>query len=599
MSEVRIQRSVRLTSSPGVLWPLLSNTNRLNRSMGVPENSVVRGDAGHERLVSARLLGMTFRWRESPFEYVEGRYYTLVREFENGPLRRMTGTMRLEPDGAGTRVVLDGTFSGRPPYPQALLRVIGENRVDGLLEVYRKIDASILPSGECGCLPRTASQTDLPLLSSRAKALEASATDPAAAARLVEHLRSSPDDEVARFRPFVLADRWGMPRLAVLCACLHAVKAGLLDLSWEIMCPNCGSAPETVGGLSGLKKTSHCGGCKIDYGVGFDESVELRFSVHPSVRRAEVGVFCAGSPAHSPQAVAQSPLAPGKPKILDLDLDSRTYRLRGLCEKCSVLLVPRADAPSELNVNLSDASKPKEMFFKPGEVRLRLSADEPELARVERESWKDAGATAALVTSLNEFRCLFSSEVLSPGLEIGVKRLALLFTDLKGSTAMYERVGDATAYGVVRDHFDYLTAIIAARRGAVVKTIGDAVMAVFSSGADAVEAALDMQERIAELDAKLAPRAPVVLKIGVHEGAAIAINAGGVLDYFGTTANVAARVQNESAGGDVVISDGMRSDPAIRAVLDRRTPGEEPFESELKGLSGVQRLWRLRVRAGQ
>ncbi|MBI3565376.1 MAG: adenylate/guanylate cyclase domain-containing protein, partial [Elusimicrobia bacterium] len=172
-----------------------------------------------------------------------------------------------------------------------------------------------------------------------------------------------------------------------------------------------------------------------------------------------------------------------------------------------------------------------------------------------------------------------------------------LFTDLKGSTAMYERVGDASAYGVVRDHFEYLTAIVAERRGAVVKTIGDAVMAVFSSGADAVEAALDMQERIAELDERLKPREPVVLKIGVHEGAAIAINAGGVLDYFGTTANLAARVQNESAGGDVVITDGLRADPVIRAVLDRRAPAEESFESALKGLSGKHLLWRLRPRA--
>jgi len=596
VSEIRVEREVRLSSPPAVLWPLLSNTNRLNRSLGLPENDVSRSGA-YERAVRARVLGLTVSWREAPFEYVAGRYYALRREFDNGPLARFEGGLRLEPDGAGTRAVMSAVVAARKPFPRALARVFAEKAASDLARLFRTIDAAVLPSGECGCLPRTASPSNEVLLGARAQALRASGANAAAAERLIAHLRSAPDDEVSRFRPFERADRWGLPRLQVLGACLHAVKAGLLDLSWEIMCPNCGAAPESVGALAGLRKTSHCDGCKISYGVGFDESVELRFSVHPSVRAATAGVFCAGSPAHSPQAVAQVPLSPGQARDIELDLGARSYRVRGLCEKCSVLLAPRADAPSELSVNLSDSAKPRELFFKPGAVRLRLSAGESELARVEAESWREAGATAALVTSLNEFRSLFSSEVLAPGLEIGVKRLALLFTDLKGSTAMYERVGDATAYGVVRDHFDYLTAIVSARRGAVVKTIGDAVMAVFGSGADAVEAALDMQERIAELDAKLSPRAPVVLKIGVHEGAAIAINAGGVLDYFGTTANVAARVQNESAGGDVVISDSLRGDPSIREVLDRRAPSEESFESALKGLAGTHRLWRLRPRA--
>lgn len=594
VDEIRVEKELRLRSSPSVLWPHLSNTNRLNRSLGLPENAVTRGENAYERAVRARVLGFTVSWREMPFEYSVGRYYAVLREFDNGPLTRFEGGLRLEPDGDGTRARLHGVFTPRRPYPRALVRAFAAKATSDMERLYRKIDAAILPSGDCGCLPRTATPTDRGALDARAAVLRASGADPASVERLIAHLGGAPDDAVTRFRPFELADRWGLPRLKVLCACLHAVKAGLLDLSWEIMCPNCGAAPETVEGLSSLKKTSHCDGCRIDYGVGFDESVELRFSVHPGVRRAQVGVFCAGSPVHSPQAVAQVPLAPGAAREVTADLEARTYRLRGLCEKCSVLLVPRPDGAAELSVDLSDSAKPRELSFKPGAVKLRLSAGEPELARVEAESWREAGATASLVTSINEFRALFSSEVLSPGMEIGVKRLALLFTDLKGSTAMYESVGDATAYGVVRDHFAYLTDIIAARRGAVVKTIGDAVMAVFASGSDAVEAALDMQERIKELDAKLAPRAPVVLKVGVHEGAAIAINSGGVLDYFGTTANLAARVQNESAGGDVVVTDALRADPTIRAVLERRAPSEERFESALKGLTGVHTLWRLR-----
>ena len=175
-----------------------------------------------------------------------------------------------------------------------------------------------------------------------------------------------------------------------------------------------------------------------------------------------------------------------------------------------------------------------------------------------------------------------------------MRNVALLFTDLKGSTAMYEKIGDATAYSVVRDHFDYLFGVIEKHSGAVIKTIGDAVMAAFSRPVDALEAALEMQERVAELNKNLSPKPAVVLKIGIHAGPSIAINGNGIMDYFGTTVNVAARVQNESAGGDVVVTEGILCDPAARAALDkRRCAKDEPFEISLKGLSEVFKLRRL------
>ena len=597
MDAIRVERELRLGSSPSALWPLLSNTNRLNREIGMPENDVQSVPGSFDRRVRSRLAGWPIAWRELPFDYVAGRGYSSVRIFENGPLARFEGGLTLTPDGTGTRARLSSAFTPRFALARGFVRLLAEKAVRDMSGALEGVDASLVRAGDFPPLPRTSTPADEALLSARARTLAASGAEPAASSRLVAHLRSAPDDEVVRFRPFELADRWGLPRLDVLGASLHAVKAGLLDMSWEVLCPNCLSAPESHGVLAALKPTSHCGTCEIDYGVGFDESVELRFTVHPSVRAARAASYCAGSPAHSPQTFAQQSLAAGESRELELDLDERSYRVLGLMGRRSVELRPRAGAADALDVDLGRAGDGAELFFQPGRVRLRLSTSAPELARVQSESWREAGATAALVTSLQEFRSLFSSEVLAPGLEIGVKRLALLFTDLKSSTALYERVGDAAAYGVVRDHFDYLTAIVAARRGAVVKTIGDAVMAVFSSPADALEAALDMQERIAELDAKLNPRAPVVLKIGVHEGAAIAINASGILDYFGTTANVAARVQGESGGGDVVITDVMRDDLTVRAVLTRRAPSEESFDSALKGLTGVHRLWRLRPRA--
>src|SRR5205823_1419852 len=99
-----------------------------------------------------------------------------------------------------------------------------------------------------------------------------------------------------------------------------------------------------------------------------------------------------------------------------------------------------------------------------------------------------------------------------------------------GATARFENAGD-TPLLLIMEH-----------RGALVKTIGDAVMAVFHAPADAVAAGLAIQAGIAAYNAA-APGDPLCVKLGLHSGPCIAINANDVLDYFGTTVNVAARVQ--------------------------------------------------------
>ena len=598
MEPVRLEKTFHLSSSPAALWPLVSNTDRLNRALGLPATTSSGADPeDFSQEISASLFGLPLRWKEPPFDYVDGRGYEVTRDFHTGPFARFQGGLRMKEEDGGTATTLYSVFWPRWEWARPFVRLFAMKTTSDLVGIYKSIDESIRKLGDFPAPPRTLSPVDPALYAARAAALNAEGVDPPSAAKLLAHLKEASDDDLRGMRPFELADRWGLPRLASLGVCLHATKVGLLDLKWEVLCPNCAAPKETLAKLSDLKAVSHCGSCDIDYGVDFGSSVELRFSVHPSVRDAKGAVFCAGSPAHSRHAAAQLVLDGATVRAVDIGLESRSYTVRFLQTKRAVVLRPSAAGPSTVSIDLSRAADGAELLFRPGLVRVVFQPTlAPALVRIEKESWKDAAASAALVTTMQEFRDLFSSEVLAPGVEISIKNLALLFTDLKGSTAMYERVGDATAYGVVRDHFDWLTAIISSRGGAVVKTIGDAVMAVFPSGAGALEAALDMQERIGELTARLAPRDPVALKIGVHQGASIAINAGGHLDYFGTMVNVAARVQNESAGGDIVITSAIGADPACKAILERHGPSAEHFTIALKGLKGEFDLWRLTAR---
>ena len=160
------------------------------------------------------------------------------------------------------------------------------------------------------------------------------------------------------------------------------------------------------------------------------------------------------------------------------------------------------------------------------------------------------------------FRDFFRSEVISATEGIAVLDVTLVFTDLKGSTALYERIGDLNAYIQVQRHFQHLLDATVRHNGAVTKTIGDAVMAAFSTSADAVRAALEMREAVDQLN-RDRPQRDFILKIGVHRGASIAVTLNERLDYFGQTVNIAARVQNLADGDEICITEEVYGAPDV------------------------------------
>src|SRR5262249_1878909 len=153
------------------------------------------------------------------------------------------------------------------------------------------------------------------------------------------------------------------------------------------------------------------------------------------------------------------------------------------------------------------------------------------------------------------------------GDDVAISRVAIMFTDLQGSTRLYEDLGDASAYRLVRDHFAFLSERVQQHDGFIVKTLGDAVMAAFHDPADAVPPVLSIQDAVSKFN-RARSDANIVLKLGLHAGSCIAVTAGGVLDYFGSTVNTAARLEHQCRGGEVVVSDAVLADDQARTALD-------------------------------
>jgi class 3 adenylate cyclase len=422
----------------------------------------------------------------------------------------------------------------------------------------------------------------------------AQGTDPGLVALLVDYIENADKFALARMRPYALARQMNQPRRAVLEACLCATRAGILDLQWNLICPMCRGG-SGLGSLQELGANVHCPGCNIDFLVNFEQSVELTFRPNPSIRKTAGDLFCVGGPQVTPHITAQQLLPPHSSRAIELSLDAGRYRLRtmGLSGWQHLRAVDNGAGEVTLRATNDGWINEELEIARSAHISFENATADEQLFILERTVWSDEAATAAEVTALQVFRDLFASEALRPGEQISVGTLTVLFTDLKDSTRMYREIGDATAFGRVMNHFDILKDAIAAEDGALVKTIGDAVMAVFRCPSGAVRAMLHAQEK---LSAPADGTRPLSLKAGLHTGPCIAVTLNDRLDYFGSTVNMAARLEAQSTGDDVVISSAVYYDPEVRELLGNPDEGftANRFEMPLKGFDQEQfELWRV------
>src|SRR5215471_573456 len=588
--------------SASQIWELLGDTDHLNRTIGLPAvtyNAPVIEPNDFYRQASAKFLGLiSIKWKEYPFEWVEPAWYSVLRLFEGGPLERFVGGIELVPESTGTLVRIVGEVTPRNVLGLLVARVIGQK---GVQDIMAYCQTALRPTQPASAelAPRTVTPVSTAQLDLLLAKLAQMPIAPELLPKLHHHLMQGADDEVLRMQPYALADQWHVDRQEVLRLFLYATKVGLLDLKWAMMCPNCRVAKAEFNTLFDMQSWFHCDLCGVDIEADLDRYVELRFSVHASVRQAQDAMYCIGGPMNTPHIVIQQYLEPGAERQFAALLESEELRVRVLRENQVATLTPAAEEAGPLELTYTDDGwRPEKPVYRPGTVTLRLrnTTARVAVAVVERLQWDKHAVTAAQVTAMQEFRDLFASEVLAPGQEISIQNLSIFFSDLKGSTELYEAIGDAPAYGRVRRHFDFLIDCIKRDEGAVVKTIGDAVMAVFARPDGAVRAALTMQERIGEFNRRYNSDPPLVIKIGVHHGPAIAINSNNQLDYFGRTVNIAARIQRESTGGDVVLTEDIVQQPAVQEVL-QRYPAAMPFTASLKGIEGTFLLYRLTVQA--
>ncbi len=405
------------------------------------------------------------------------------------------------------------------------------------------------------------------------------ATDAEIADVFARLVREGSDRDLCRINALHFAAKTGLDEERVIGAFLHAAQLGLFELSWNVMCPGCSGVLSVGTSLKTLDKADyHCGLCAERYEPTLDEMVEVTFTVSPRVRRISAHDPDRLSPPKYFQQIFWSSgidlpdefekmleevtlelmeIPAGEKAVLSVQLPAEFVILFEPVTHATQFIDVKGEPTRErqtLSMILNKGHKQNETItLRPGPLRIALENRTDQ--RVLPGLWiagdklhdmlgrRRPFLTAKRLLTNQTFRDIYRTDTLDVDQRLKITSLTFLFTDLKGSTELYERVGDLVAYDLVKAHFRVIHEIVAAEAGAVVKTIGDAVMATFPTPGRAVAAALRMRDAMQALNSKH-EREDLLLKIGIHEGPCLAVLLNDRQDYFGQTVNIAARVQN-------------------------------------------------------
>jgi class 3 adenylate cyclase len=452
--------------------------------------------------------------------------------------------------------------------------------------------------------------------------------DAESVAAIERAVREAPDRDLCRVNALAFAAKHGLDEERAIAAFLHAARLGLFELSWNVLCPGCGGVLDAGATLKTVNRAEYaCALCAAGYEATLDQMVEVTFTVSPRVRR-----IAAHSPDTLPEAeyyrqifwssgvdlpetlsdslaaftIDSIELAPGEKGVLSVQLPSDFVILFDPVSHGAQFIEVKGE-PTRERQTLSMLFNKLQSSVGTVELRpgpLRVSLDNQTDRRVLPGLWiagdhlhdllgqRRPFLTAKRLLTNQTFRDIYRTDTLDVDQRLKITSLTFLFTDLKGSTALYERVGDLVAYDLVRQHFRVLHEVVAAEAGAVVKTIGDAVMATFPTPDRALAAALRMREEMARINTER-NNEDLLLKIGIHEGPCLAVTLNNNQDYFGQTVNMAARVQGLASSRAIIVTKPVVDDPRAAKILESSGLHPTMQHAALRGIGAETMVYEI------
>ncbi len=453
--------------------------------------------------------------------------------------------------------------------------------------------------------------------------------DAGAAGAIEQAVTSGADRDLARINVLAFAAAHGLDEEKAITAFLHAARLGIFEFAWDIVCPTCRGVLDVTSTLQDVHNEPYdCALCSRSFEVSLDEMVEIVFTVSPRVRKIAAHrpetlpfwdyyrqVFWSSAVDLSDAGLEDlidgftldaRVLAPGEEATVTVDVPEGWVIVFDPVSHFGHYLkvaAERTSAVRKIALAFTSTTAPTQTTaLQAGPVELTITNRSGLRALpvvwIENKDFdalvgkRRPNLTAKRIFTNQTFRDLYRTDTLAVDQSLKILDLTFLFTDLKGSTELYARVGDLVAFELVREHFLLLNRIVAKEGGAVVKTIGDAVMATFPRPERALAAALAMRAAIGAVGGGVRQE-DLLLKIGLHEGPCLAVMFNDRLDYFGQTVNIAARVQGLATSHAIFATRPVVEQPASAALLAAARIVPLPQRALLKGVAGEVAVYEI------
>jgi class 3 adenylate cyclase len=448
--------------------------------------------------------------------------------------------------------------------------------------------------------------------------------DPAVVAAIKALIGDGTDRQLCRLNVLSFAARNGLDEEKAIGGFLHAARLGLFDLTWNVLCPGCGGVLDVNQTLKSVHKEAYdCALCACGYEPTLDEMVEVALTVNPRVRRIAAHdphslppweyfrqVFW-GSGVDLPETGFEDLMEEVTIDSIELPAGQKAQMSLQMPAEFLIVFEPVTHAAHFIDVKGEPTRERQNLALifnkvqaptvttelRPGPLRLALE-NQTDL-RTLPSVWiagdtlhhmlgkRKPFLTAKRLLTNQIFRDIYRTDTLDVDQGLKLTSLTFLFTDLKGSTELYDRVGDLVAYDLVREHFRVLNEIVASEAGAIVKTIGDAVMATFPTPDRALAAALRMRDSVRVIKNDL------LIKIGIHEGPCLAVTLNDRLDYFGQTVNIAARVQGLADAQAILATKSVVEYPQVSKMLEVSKLAPTAQDTTLRGVAGKMMIYQI------
>lgn len=563
---------IQSSSSPEQLWPLLSDTNRLFKDLGelpVEPASLSRKDKKGHRELTYEPLHRTDMWEEEPYQWEAPYHLSVKRNYKSGYFKELLISVDISDNPFGSNVTF--RFRGEVNRISGLLfkkRRFGKRFKYQIKKLVQRYDKAISNRNVPDSRHRIIRLTSPRRWEMHLEKLTGVSGHSAISERLIHTLQKGNDAELKELKPTRLAELWEEPLDKVIKVMLYAAKLHLLNYRWIVSCPDCKNSIKKIDKLQEITDPVYCNHCKTELNVDFHQALELVFEPHPLVRKISRKTYCFGSPAAQPHVDLQITLNPGQKRFVKMNLREGYYKIYSDGSNEVIYAQIDRDGLTNATIYFSQNRHEREDIYLNTTPNLILhnQTDQKMVVRCENLNREIFNVSAAEITSWQLFRNLFPTELIRNEKKLNAKNLTILFTDLFNSSNLYRQDGDESALGVVMNHFQTLENAVISERGAVVKTLGDSVMAIFPTPAHAIKAFYKAEKMFKKYNQE-AEASPIKLKGGIHTGDCMAVSLNNRIDYFGNHVNIASRLVNFANSSEVVISSDAYECPELKEYL--------------------------------